>query len=147
MLSEEKLNFKSKMRVGANTLSSEHNIHALGLNHVCSFLDRVGFVILEVNPDPNHHYQLLTSIHNKSLLIAVRTAYAPGVGTLNTPTMDKLVRESEGFNALPYFAGLTVTPVETNDIEVEGQTDGQELKVIFNGMIAVHKSEILVANS
>ena len=86
MLSKEKLNIKSKMRVDVNTLSSEGNFHVLGLNYVCSFLERVGFVILEVNPDPDYHYQLLTSINDKSLLMAVRTAQAPQVGTINTST-------------------------------------------------------------
>ena len=147
MLSKEKLNIKSKMRMDVNTLSSENNFHALGLNYVCSFLERVGFVILEFNPDPDYHYQLFTSLNDKSRLIAVRTAHAPEVGTINKSTMEKLVRESEGFDASPYFAGLTVTPLETNDVEVEGQTDGQGFKVIFNGIIAVHKSEKLVANS
>lgn len=132
MLSKKKLNFESKMRVSDNILIPDKNPHSLGLSYICSFLDHVGFTILKVNTDPNHHFQLLAKINDKSLLIAVRSAYAPEVGTIDTPTLENLVRESEELNAIPHFAGLTVN-------------FGQEYKVVFNGISAVTQSEIKAA--
>lgn len=147
MLYKEKFNFESKMRAENKTLTSEQNIHVIGLSYICNFLDRAGFAIQEVNTEPNHHFQLLAEISDKSLLIAVRTAYAPEVGTIDTSTIQKLVRESEELNAIPHFAGLTAAQEKTNDIEVEGKTEGQKFKIIFNGISAVRKSEVLIANS
>lgn len=147
MLRKEKLNFENKVGAENKTLTSEQDIHVLGLSYICNFLDHAGFAIQEVNTDPNHHFQLLAEINDKSLLIAVRSAYAPKVGTIDTSTMQKLLRESEELNAIPHFAGLTVAPEETNDIEAEGKTEGQKFKIIFNGISAVRKSEVLIANS
>ena len=80
-------------------------------------------------------------------MISVRTAYAPEIGTIDPSTLKKLVRESDQLNAIPHFAGLTVTPVEKNEIAVTDNTEMQEFKVIFNGISAVHKSEVLAANN
>lgn len=146
MLSKEKWNSKSKLTSCNHTLGSDKNFHELGLSFLCSYLDRVGFSILEVNTDPNHHFQLLAKINEKSLLIAVRTAYSPEVGTIDASISEKLVKESNDLNALPHFAGLTIAPEEMNDIEVEGVTLDQKYKVVFNGISAVGKSDIKEAN-
>ena len=147
MLRNEKSNAESKMAAEDRTLNSEQNIHAVGLEYVCRVLDRAGFAILEVNADPEHHFQLLAKVNDKSHLIAVRSAYEPEVGRIDQSTMEKLIREAEVHNAMPHFAGLTVTPVKRNDTKVEGKTGGQEFKVIFNGISAIRKSDVLLANS
>jgi hypothetical protein len=113
---------------------------------MCDFLKRAGFTIVEVNTDPNHHFQLLAKINEKSFLIAVRSACAPEVGKIDTFTSEKLERESEKLNAIPHFAGLTVAPVENKDTEVGSVTLGQEFRIIFNGISAVGNSEVLSAN-
>lgn len=146
MLSNEKLNFKSNVRVGNNPLKSKKNIHALGLSYICDFLKRAGFAILEVNTDPNHHFQLLAEINQKSFLIAVRSACAPEVGRIDTYTVEKLKRESKKLNAMPHFAGLTIAPVEKKEMEVDSVTLGQEFRIIFSGISAVGNSDLLTAN-
>ncbi len=119
------------------SLDFKQQIHLLGVSYVSKFLDRVGFTILEVNTDQNHHYQLLVKINDKSFLIAIRTAHHPKLGTLDTCTMDKLLRESEKLNAIPHFAGLSVVPADSNDTELDGSSEGQMLKVIFSGISAI----------
>lgn len=121
------------------SLDFKQHIHLLGVSYVSNFLDRVGFSILEVNIDQNHHYQLLAKINKKSLLIAIRTAHRPKLGTLDTCTMEKLLRESEKLNAKPHFAGLTVVPLDGNDTEHDGSSEGQMLKVVFSGIRAIRK--------
>lgn len=79
-------------------------------------------------------------------MIAVRTAYHPDVGTIENFTLDKMVKKSEELHAQPYFAGLSVIPMGMSDIEVEGATSGQEVKVIFNGFSAVKKTDLLAVN-
>ena len=146
MLYKEELNLKSKVRVCNNAVKTNKDIHALGLKHVCDFLTKAGFTIVEVNTDPKNHFQLLAKINEKSILVAVRSAYAPKVGTIDTSTLDKLKRESEKLNAEPHFAGLTLTPLEKKDIEGGSTTLGEEFKIIFNGLNAVGNSELLTAN-
>ena len=124
-----------------------HDIHSLGVGYICSFLDRVGFTILEYNSKPDHHYQILAHINGRTLLIAVRSDYYPKVGTIDSASLEELVSESDELNALPHFAGLSVQPLDTNDIEVEGVvTKGLEYEVSFNGITAVKKSDLLAAN-
>ncbi len=146
MLSNEKLNIKSNVQVSNNPLKSKKNIHALGLSYICDFLKRAGFTILEVNTDPNHHFQLLAEINGKTFLIAVRSACAPEVGRIDTFTLEKLERESEKLNAIPHFAGLTIAPVEMKDMEFESVNLGQEFRIIFNGISAVGNLGVLTAN-
>ena len=121
------------------SLDFKQHIHLLGVSYVSNFLDRVGFTILEVNTDPNHHYQLFAKINDKIFLIAIRAAYHPKLGTLDTCTMEKLLRDSEKLNAIPHFAGLTVVPVDSDDTELDGFSEGQMLKVIFSGIRAIRK--------
>ncbi|NNK15253.1 MAG: hypothetical protein HKP52_13525 [Desulfofustis sp.] len=146
MLRQEEVKVERRLSGDHKNLNSEQNIHAFGVSYLCNFLDRARFTILEVNTDPDHHYQLLAKINGKSLLIAVRTAYNPEMGALGTSNMEKLLRESEELNAIPHFAGLSLIPLETNDIEVEGITEGQEFKVMFNGISVVRNSEAFVVN-
>ena len=122
-------------------LDFKQHIHLLGVSYLSNFLDRVGFTILEVNTDPNHHYQLLVKINDKSLLIAVSTAYHPKLGTLDSHTMEQLLRESEELKAIPHFAGLTVVPADKNDTEVNGSLEDQMFRVVFNGISAIRTSE------
>ena len=121
------------------SLDFKQHIHLLGVSYVSNFLDRVGCTILEVNTDPNHHYQLFAKINDKPFLIAIRAAYHPKLGTLDTGTMEKLLRESEQLNAIPHFAGLTVVPADGNDTERDGSPESQMLKVIFSGICAIRK--------
>jgi hypothetical protein len=146
MLSNEKLNNNRKLRVVNNPLRSKKNIHALGLSYICDFLKRAGFTILEVNTDPNHHFQLLADINEKTFLIAVRSACAPEVGRIDSSTLEKLERESEKLNAIPHFAGVSIAPVENKDMEVESVNSGQEFRIIFSGISAVGTSGVLTAN-
>jgi hypothetical protein len=120
-------------------LDFKQHIHLLGVSDVSNFLDRVGFTILEVNTDPNHHYQLYAKLNDKLFLIAIRAAYHPRLGTLDTCTKEKLLRESEKLNATPHFAGLTVVSEDGNDTELDGSSEGQMLKVIFSGIRAIRK--------
>ncbi len=124
----------------------KQNIHSFGVSYICNYLNRAGFTILEVNYAPNHPYQLLARINEKCISIVVRTACRPGIVTLDYPALESLVRESEELCVLPHFASLTVIPLETTDIEVDEITEGREYRVIFNGISAVHNSELLAAN-
>ena len=146
MLSNEKLNYKSKKQAGKNPLKSKKKIHALGLSYICNFLNKAGFTIKEINTDPKHHFQLLAEINEKAFLIAVRSAYAPEVGKIKASVVEKLERESESLNATPYFAGLTIAPAESADIEVGNITESQEFRIIFNGLSAVGNPEVRAVN-
>ena len=119
------------------SLDFKQHIHLLGVSYVSNFLDRVGFNILEVNTDQNHHYQLLAKINDKSFLIAIRTAHHPKLGTLDACALEKLLKESVKLNAIPHFAGLTVVPADDNDSTLDGSSEGQMLKVIFSGIRAI----------
>lgn len=129
-----------------NKLGSRQNIHSFGVSYLCNFLDRAGFSILEMNTAPDHHYQILAKIGDKSLLIAVRTACHPDAGTIDSAALETLVRESEELGLLPHFASLSVVPTATNDIEVDGLPEGQDYKVIFNGISAVRNDELVAVN-
>ena len=127
-------------------VDSQQDIHAFGVSYLCAFLDRVGFTILEWNTVPDHHYQILAKANDKPLLIAVRTACHPDAGTIESTTLEALVKESEGLGVLPHFASLSVIPMATNDIEVDGSTEGQDYRVILNGISAVRNSELFTVN-
>ena len=146
MLSNEKLNYKSKKQAGSNPLKSNKKVHALGVSYICNFLNSAGFTITEIHTDPKHHFQMLAEINEKVFLIAVRSACAPEVGKIKASVVEKLERESARLNATPYFAGLTIAPVESEDIEVENITEGQEFRIIFNGLSAVGDPEVMAAN-
>lgn len=116
------------------------------MSYLCNIIDRAGFTILGVNYAPNHHYQLLARIKDKCISIVARTACHPDTGTMDYSTLESFVRESEELCVSPHFASLSLIPMETQDIEVNGITEGQGHKVIFNGIIAVHDSESLAVN-
>lgn len=137
MLGNEKLFFNNKMSVGRNNLNPKQNIHKLGVNYVCNFLEHAGFTIQEVIKSPDHHFQLLVKVNDKSMIIAVRTACHPDVGTIDKETQEKLIKESERLNAVPHFAGLSLTATNVSDIQVDGMVKGSEHNVIFNGMTVV----------
>ena len=146
MLANEKLTLEREKRIIDGDLNSEQNLHTLGVSYVSNFLDRVGFTILKTDTDPNNHSQILARIFGKSLLIAVRTACQPDLGTIDSSSLEMLVGESEQGDFVPYFAGLSVTPTATNNIEMDGSTESQEYKVIFNGISAVSKSDLRAVN-
>ena len=118
-------------------LQPEQNIHEIGVNYLKGLLDRVGFTIHDVNKDPNHHFQLFVKINDRAMLIAVRTACCPDVGTIDKATQEELIKESERLNAVPHFAGLSLTAMNGSDIQEGGSSDGSEYEVIFNGMTVV----------
>jgi len=137
MLGNEKLIFNNKMSMGYKKLESKQKIHKLGVNYICNFLGSAGFTISDVNKDLNHHFQLLAKVNDRALLIAVRTACHPDVGTIDKEAREKLINESERLNAVPHFAGLSLTAINVTDIQVDGITKGNEYNVIFNGMTVV----------
>ena len=116
---------------------SEQGIHELGVTYVHDLLDRVGFTIQEVNKDPEHHYQLLVRIKNRAMLIAIRTAHSPEVGTLDKPMKEKLIEEAKRLNAVPHFAGISLTSKNESDIQNKGLAQVVEDNIIFNGMTVV----------
>ncbi len=118
-------------------LDSKLNIHALGVNYICNFLDRVGFTIHDVNRDPNHHFQLIVQINDRVMMIAVRIACYPEVGTLYEATQEELIKESEQLKAVPHFAGLSLTAANLTDSQVDGIAKGSEYDVIFSGMTVI----------
>ena len=124
------------------SLDFKQDTHLLGVTFLSNFLDSAGFTIVEVNTDPDHHYQLLVKVNDKTLLIAVRTAHHPKSGTIDAWTMKKLLRESEELNAIPHTAGLSLVPDEAIENEADGSSEDQKYKVIFNGISAVRRSEL-----
>ena len=110
------------------------NIHERGINYVQNLLDRSGFAILAVNKDLNTPSQLLAKVSDRSILIAVHTACHPDAGRLDIENREKLIKESERLNAVPYFAGILLTSMNDGDIRAEDIAGGSEHKVIFNGM-------------
>lgn len=118
-------------------LKSKHDIHALGVGYICDFLDRAGFVILERNTNPDHHFQLFVKACDRSMLIAVRTAIYPDIGTIDMATKELLVYDAKQKKAIPHFAGLAITPLENNDIQFDGVTEGREYKINFPGILVV----------
>ena len=120
-----------------DTLKSGQNIHALGLSYIHNYLNREGYIIFEVNTDPNHHFQFMAKRGDKLILVAVRTVYHPDVGAIDNEKKERLINESNRLKAIPHFAGLAVTPLKTNCIEIDGCIGGKEYEVNFNGITAV----------
>ena len=118
-------------------LESGPNIHVLGLSYVYSYLSCEGYTIYEVNTDPNHHAQILAKRANKLILVAVRTAYHPEAGTIDKEKKEQLIKESDQLNAIPHFAGLAVTPLDTKNLGIERFTKSHEYEVTFNGITTV----------
>ena len=116
---------------------SNKHVHEIGVQYVHNLLDRVGFTIHDVNEDPNHYFQLLAQVNGKALLIAVRTACHPDVGVMWETTRNKLIKESGQFNAIPHFAGLSLTSVNGNKVQVDKLTDASDCRIIFHGMTVV----------
>ena len=113
------------------------SIHERGINHVRNFLDSSGFAIHAVNKDLNSPSQLFAKVGDRSLLIAVRTACHPDAGRLDKENREKIIKESDRLNAVPYFAGITVTSINDDDIQAEDIAGWSEHKVIFNGMTVI----------
>lgn len=113
------------------------NIHKRGINYVQNLLDRSGFAIHVVNKELNSPSQLLAKVADRSLLIAVRTACHPDAGRLDKESREKLIKESEMLNAVPYFAGILLTSKNDGHIPAEDIAGGREHKVIFNGMTVI----------
>ena len=118
-------------------LESGQNIHALGLGYTYNYLGREGYTIYEVNTDSNHHFQILAKRDNELIIVAVRTAYHPNIGAIDKAIQEQLIKESDRLNAIPHFAGLAVTPLKTNNLEIDGFTRGKEYEVTFNGITIV----------
>ena len=110
------------------------SIHDRGINYVQNLLDRSGFAIHTVNKDLSSPCQLLAKVGGRSLLIAVHTACHPDAGILDKEIREKLIKESERLDAVPYFAGILLTSMNDGDIQAEDIAKGKEYKVIFNGM-------------
>lgn len=119
------------------SLELKQNMHELGIDYVQNLLDRAGFTIQDVNKDLNHHFQLFAKVNDRALLIAIRTARRPDVGTMDEETRKKLIAESERLNAVPHFAGLSLTPLNVTEAQVDGITKNREYEVVFNGMTVV----------
>jgi hypothetical protein len=118
-------------------VESKKNIHELGVNYINDLLERVGFTIHEVNVDPDHHYQIYAQFKERALLIAVRTAYHPGVGTMDETLRERLVEEAKQLKAVPHFAGLSLTTSAVNDSQLGDVDEEGRHEVFFSGMIAV----------
>lgn len=132
-----RLNYCEELIMNRKDIEPNQNIHELGVNYVKDLLDRVGFTIHEVNKDPDHHFQLFVQINKRAMLIAVRTACHPDVGTIDKATQKELIKESEKLNAVPHFAGLSLTAMTGSDIQEGDSTEGGAYEVIFNGMTVV----------
>ena len=118
-------------------VESRQHIHELGVRYVHNLLDRVGFTIHDVNEDPDHYFQLLAQVNGKALLIAVRTACHPDVGVMWESTRKQLIKESGQRNAIPHFAGLSLTTANGGKMQEDELSDGVDCKIIFHGMTVV----------
>ena len=118
-------------------VDSEKNIHELGVNYIHDLLERVGFTIHEVNVDPDHHFQVYAQFKERALLIAVRTAYHPSVGTMDNAMRERLVKEAKQLKAVPHFAGLSLTTSAVNDSQLDDAKEEGTYEIFFSGMIAV----------
>ena len=123
--------------MGHIVVESEKNIHELGVKYIYDLLVRVGFTIHEMNVDPDHHYQIYAQFKERVLLIAVRTAYHPGVGKMDGVMRDRLVKEAKQLKAVPHFAGLSLTTSTVNDSELDDANEEGTYEIFFSGMIAV----------
>ncbi|MGI9537953.1 MAG: hypothetical protein ACR2PB_12850 [Desulfocapsaceae bacterium] len=113
------------------------SIHERGINYVQNLLDRSGFTIHIVNKDLSSHSQLSAKAGDRSLLIAVHTACHPDAGRLVKENREKLIKESETLDAVPYFAGILLTSMNDGHIQAEDIAKESEHKVIFNGMAVI----------
>ena len=113
------------------------NIHERGINYVQDLLDRSGFTIHSVDKDLSSPAQILAEFGERRFLIAVRTACHPDSERLNKENRQKLIKESERLNAVPYFTGLILASVKYGDIQVQDIARGSDYKVIFNGMTVI----------
>ncbi len=118
-------------------LDSKQDIHALGVKYICNILDRVGFTIHEVNEDPNYQFQLIAQINDRAMLIAVRTACHPDVGTIDMAAQRELIQKARQINAVPHFAGLSLKEIKVTKNQADDRIRGSEYNVIFNGMTVV----------
>ena len=118
-------------------LESQRTIHEHGVTYVHDLLYRVGFTIHDVNRDPDHHYQIFAQFKDRAMLIAVRTAYHPDVGKMDVPTREKLIHESKKLNAVPHFAGLSLTVANKSDIQREDSNQIAENNIVFYGISVV----------
>jgi hypothetical protein len=118
-------------------VESNKNIHELGVKYIHDLLERVGFTIHEVNLDPDHHFQVYAQFKERALLIAVRTAYHPSVGTINEVMHERLVKEAKQLKAVPHFAGLSLTTSAVNDSQLDVEDEESKYEILFSGMIAV----------
>ena len=118
-------------------VESENHIHELGVKYINDLLERVGFTVHEVNIDPDHHFQIHAQFKERALLIAVRTAYHPGVGTIDEAIRQKLVDEAKQRKAVPHFAGLSLTTSVANDSQLKDKAEEGTYEIFFSGMIAV----------
>ena len=118
-------------------VESETNIHELGVKYIHDFLKRVGFTIHEVNVDPDHPFQIYAQFKERALLIAVRTAYHPGVGIIDAAIREKLVNKARELKAVPHFAGLSLTTSVANDSQLGDKAEEGAYEIFFSGMIAV----------
>jgi hypothetical protein len=123
--------------MGHIVVESKNHIHQLGVKYINDLLDRVGFTIHEMNLDPDHHYQIYAQFKERVLLIAVRTAYHPGVGTMDEAMRDRLVEEAKLLKAVPHFAGLSLTTSSVSDSQLDDAIEEGTYEIFFSGMIAV----------
>ena len=123
--------------MGHIVVESNKNIHELGVNYINDLLERVGFTIHEVNVDPDHHFQIYAQFKERALLIAVRTAYHPEVGTMDETMRARLVEEAKRLKAVPHFAGLALTTSAVNDSQIGEVFEEGMYEIFFSGMIAV----------
>ena len=114
--------------------SSKQNIHTLGLSYIYSYLNGEGYTIYEVNTDPHHHFQILAKRDDDLIIVIVRTAYDSETLTIDKNLQQRLVEESERLDATPHVARLSVSPLHTNNLEIDGVSEGTEYRVIFNGL-------------
>ena len=118
-------------------VESKKNIHELGVKYINDLLERVGFTVHEVNVEPDHHFQIYAQFKERSLLIAVRTAYHPSVGTMDESIRERLVEEAKRLKAVPHFAGLSLTTSAVNDSQLGDVDEEGTYEIFFSGMIAV----------
>ena len=118
-------------------VASKQNIHELGVKYIHDLLARVGFTINEVHTDPAHHYQIFAQFKERALLIAVRTAYHPNVGTIDEEAQRKLVEAAGELKAVPHFAGLSLTTSAASDSELDDAGEEDSYEIFFSGMIVV----------
>ena len=123
--------------MGYIVVASKQNIHELGINYIHDLLARVGFTISEVHTDPAHHYQIFAQFKERALLIAIRTAYQPNVGTLDEETRKRLVETAGQLKAVPHFAGLSLTTPAADDSELDDVSEEGRHEIFFSGMIVV----------